>query len=178
MLEDGHLTDATGKKINFKNTIIVMTSNVGADRMGGASLGFSTGSDPVAESAKSTAMDAVEAAFKPEFINRIDRIVVFQPLSQEHLRNIVGLQFAELAARVRRDYGIALAPHRELVAHLAEISWNPMYGARGARRQLQDRGENPLLARPRPLPGDALTVGVKEGEVAFAKNALMPVANE
>ncbi len=177
ILEDGHVTDATGRKINFKNTIIVMTSNVGASQLQAPAIGFSeaVAGEITAEDVKEArerVMKELETAFRPEFINRIDKVVVFQPLSQESLKEIVGLQMLELSARVKKDYGVVVVTRPQAVAMIAEKSWNPAYGARGVRRQIQDLVENPLareLLGEHCKPGDTVTVGAKDDAITLAK---------
>jgi ATP-dependent Clp protease ATP-binding subunit ClpC len=177
LLEDGHITDATGRKINFKNSIIIMTSNVGAGQLLKPSIGFGSSADgevtaaDVAET-KALMMRELENSFRPEFINRIDKVVVFQPLSKTALADIVKLQLGELAQRVRKDYRISMDFRPQIVAMLADKSWNPLYGARGVRRQIQDMVENPLakqLLMDAYRPGDTVSVGLKNEAVVFAK---------
>jgi ATP-dependent Clp protease ATP-binding subunit ClpC len=177
ILEDGHVTDATGRKVNFKNAIIIMTSNVGASALRQEPMGFSSkvagevSAEDVSE-ARDRIMKDLESAFRPEFINRIDKVVMFQPLSSENLRTIVSLQMAELAERVKRDYHVELAVKPQAVAAIAEKSWNPLYGARGVRRQIQDLVENPLakeLLSESCKNGDCVTVGMKDDRVVITK---------
>jgi len=180
ILDDGHVTDATGRKINFKNTIVVMTSNVGANVMRYEPLGFSTGSkagevDLVAnEETKAAVMKELESSFRPEFVNRIDKVAVFAPLSKEELAKIVVLQLGELSTRLMRDYDVALAWDEDAVTFLADKAWNPLYGARGVRRQIQDRVENPLAQRllsDDAVPGDTLRIALKDSEIVIDRIA-------
>ncbi len=177
MLEDGHITDATGRKINFKNSIIVMTSNVGAAQLAEPDIGFSSKKhgevtdDDVADT-RSRLTRELEKFFRPEFINRIDKIAVFKPLSRRDLEAIAGLQLADLARRVERDHGIRIAISPKTSALIAEKSWNPLYGARGVRREIQELVENPLakaLLADTFRTGDAVAVGLKDGAVTIAK---------
>ena len=177
MLEDGHITDATGRKINFKNAIIVMTSNVGANLLRESTVGFSTkaagdvGAEDIAET-KSQVMKELETAFRPEFINRIDKVIVFHPLSKTDLEAIVRLQIDELDARLRKEYGVSIAIKPLAVTLLAEKSWNPLYGARGVRRQIQDFIENPLAAGllgDAYKPGSIVAVNVKDDAITIEK---------
>ncbi len=148
ILEDGHITDATGRKINFKNTIIVMTSNVGAGEMkSGGSIGFSSGEkagEPDVDETRAAITGELERSFRPEFLNRIDRVVMFRPLSQPDLKKIVALQIGELSERLSADYGLKLAADEQALDLLAERSYNPLYGARPVRRQIQELVESPL----------------------------------
>ncbi len=177
MLEDGHITDATGRKINFKNSIIVMTSNVGAAQLAEPAIGFSSKqrgevtADEVADT-RSLLMKELEKFFRPEFINRIDKVAVFKPLSKADLESIAGLQLGELAGRVQRDHGIKLSVAPKTAILIADKSWNPLYGARGVRRQIQELVENPLakaLLSDDLESGDAVAVGVKDGAVTVTK---------
>lgn len=177
ILEDGHITDATGRKINFKNTIIIMTSNVGGGQFTANSIGFSEakGGEITAAHIREThagIMKEVENAFRPEFINRIDKIVVFNPLSAKDLKSIVKIQITELNARVKKDYGISITATPKTMSFIAEKSWDPRYGARGVRRQIQDLIENPLakeLLAERYRKGDAIQLTLKNDTIAFVK---------
>lgn len=177
LLEDGHITDATGRKINFKNSIVVMTSNVGASLLRENTVGFSTkaagevSAEDVAET-KSQVMKELENAFRPEFINRIDKVVVFRPLGKTDLEAIVKLQLDELNTRLGKEYGVSLAVKPQAMTLIAEKSWNPLYGARGVRRQIQDFVENPLAAgllADAYKPGAVVTVGVKDDAITLEK---------
>ncbi|HSD11923.1 MAG TPA: ATP-dependent Clp protease ATP-binding subunit [Patescibacteria group bacterium] len=177
ILEDGHVTDATGRKINFKHSIIVMTSNVGSSALRQEPMGFSTKkpgdvSAADVEESKAGVMKEVENAFKPEFINRIDKVVVFQPLTATDLESIVRLQMGELAERLAKDYRVGLAWSSPAVTRIAEKSWNPLYGARGVRRQIQDLIENPLakeLLADSYRAGDTMTVGLKDDRIVIVR---------
>ncbi|MEY4723274.1 MAG: hypothetical protein RLZZ324_787 [Candidatus Parcubacteria bacterium] len=177
ILDDGHVTDATGRKINFKNCIIVMTSNVGSRVHTSEPMGFTTRKkgEVSKEDQKETSegiMKELESSFRPEFINRIDKIISFNPLSQDHLRGIVALQMAELGARVLRDYGVTVSIKPAALDLIASKAWNPLYGARGVRRQIQDLVENPLakaLLSSSAGEGDAIQVNAKDEEISIAK---------
>ena len=177
ILEDGHITDATGRKINFKNAIIIMTSNVGAGQLHGNAVGFTTKkegevTDEDIAATKSGVMQDLENAFRPEFINRIDKVIVFQPLSKTDLEAIVRLQVAELADRLKRDHGIGIEIKPQAVKILAEKSWNPLYGARGVRRQIQDFIENPLagaLLADTYAADATVVVGARNGAISLLK---------
>ncbi|MFA6604234.1 MAG: ATP-dependent Clp protease ATP-binding subunit [Patescibacteria group bacterium] len=177
ILEDGHITDATGRKINFKNAIIVMTSNVGASKIGQTDIGFGSANageysaDQIRD-ANSEVMKELERSFRPEFLNRIDKIISFKPLAKKDLEFIARLQLGELAGRLERDYGIRLAVDAKAAELIAERSWNPLYGARGVRRQIQDLIENPLsreLLAEKFVRGETVTVKRKEDQLILAK---------
>ena len=177
VLEDGQLTDSTGRKINFRNAIIVMTSNAGSDKLIARDIGFNQtveGEVTVqdATEARQAVMRELESHFRPEFLNRIDRIAVFRPLSKADLARIAGLQLRDLTQRVEKDYGVTLTVGPEAAAAIAERSWDPRYGARGVRRQIQELVENPLakqLLAESFRAGDRVTVKAKSGEITVAK---------
>ncbi len=177
ILEDGHVTDATGRKINFKHSIIVMTSNVGSNVLRTEPMGFTTkqdGSFTAAENeeTRSAIMRELEGSFRPEFINRIDKVAIFNPLSQKDLESIVRLQMAELGKRLADDYQVGLVYEDGAVSMVAEKSWNPLYGARGVRRQIQELVENPLakeLLSENCNPGDVMNIDAKEGAIVIAR---------
>ncbi len=164
LLDDGRLTDGKGRVVDFSNTIIIMTSNVGAQRLagGGSELGFKdgAGSDDKGERTyqqmKTAVMDELRSAFRPEFINRIDEVIVFRPLSAEQVRLIVSLELAKLAA-LARGQGIGLKFDDSVIDHLAQVGYAPEYGAREVRRQIGSRLET-VLAR------EMLGGKVKEGD--------------
>jgi len=166
LLEDGHITDATGRKINFKNAIVVMTSNVGADAFKTSGIGFSSGDksgEADAREAKDAVSGALESAFRPEFLNRIDKTVFFRPLSKDHLKTIATLQIEELSKRLKEDHGIVLKAADGVAELIADKSWNPMFGARTVRRQIQELIEGPLakaLLADEYRKGGAVTIGV------------------
>ncbi|MEY4745133.1 MAG: hypothetical protein RL272_1078, partial [Candidatus Parcubacteria bacterium] len=122
--------------------------------------------------ARAGVMKEVENAFKPEFINRIDKVVMFQPLSQADLESIVRLQMAELGERLKKDYRVGLTWSAQAVSRIAEKSWNPLYGARGVRRQIQDLIENPLakeLLADGYRTGDTMAVGLKDDQIVIVR---------
>ncbi len=136
ILEDGILTDAQGRRVDFKNTIIIMTSNVGASGMTTVqrSLGFSD-SGAKQENIKNTAMEALKAAFKPEFLNRLDEIIVFNKLTDEDIEKIAAIMLKEVEKRIAAlDITVSFAP--EVVAKLAKEGFDPVYGARPLRRAI------------------------------------------
>ncbi len=151
ILEDGVLTDSKGRKVDFKNTIIVMTSNVGADQLTerAAPIGFNLAPSELekAEEAydekKEQVLEELKKKFRPEFLNRVDKIVVFDPLTHANIKDIVKLQIGELQKRLsERNINITLTASG--LENLAKLSYDPEYGARPVRRQIQDRLEDPL----------------------------------
>lgn len=155
ILDDGRLTDGQGNVVDFKNTVIVMTSNIGSTQIqeemnhGGTKIGFTTRTNTNRDMAraedyegiKSTVMREVKNYFKPEFINRIDDIVVFQPLEMEHINEIVKLQLDALIQKLK-DKNINMVYDDHLVEHVAKVGFDPLYGARPIRRVIQNEIES------------------------------------
>jgi ATP-dependent Clp protease ATP-binding subunit ClpC len=154
VLEDGYLTDAKGKKVDFRNTIIVMTSNLGAKQLTdeASKIGFDIASDKLKqaeekfEDRKKQVLKEMKDHFRPEFLNRIDKVIVFKPLTSENIEEVVKLQLNEFNDRLK-DKGIAIEASPEAVSLLAEKSYDPQYGARPVRRKLQDLIEDPIAER-------------------------------
>jgi len=154
ILEDGELTDAKGRKVNFKNTIIIMTSNIGAEKLTekAAPMGFNVASDELKEAEKNyqamkdDILQSLKDKFRPEFLNRIDKIVVFHPLTHENIKKIVELHVGYLQERLQhRKISIELTP--DGLKFLAEKSYDPAFGARPVRRAVQDYIEDPLTQK-------------------------------
>ena len=173
VLDSGHLTDSKGRKVNFKNTIVILTSNIGGeyvDRL--ASIGFGSADATDAsryEETKEKVMGALREHFRPEFLNRLDDIIVFDVLSKEALAEIVERQVAEVVARLAGKR-IALVVSPEVRAWLAEKGYNPQYGARPLRRAIQDKILTPLaslMVSQGVLEGGMVTVSLKNGEPHF-----------
>jgi len=147
MLDDGHITDAQGRKINFKNTVIIMTSNVGARSIVNPKrLGFVSDIDKARsyEDMKKTVMSEVKDLFRPEFLNRIDDIIVFHPLDHDDVQKITRLMLDETAARIRENMDITLEYTDALVEHIAKEGYDQSYGARPLRRAIQTKIEDEL----------------------------------
>ena len=141
ILDDGRITDAQGRTVNFENTIIIMTTNAGSSKRGG-SLGFG---QTVNEQTKDKAMKALEEFLRPEFINRVDEIVCFNHLTRENFENIAELMLSELKS-VMAERGYELSYDSALVAHLAEKSFSETYGARNLRRTIQKELEDVIAS--------------------------------
>ena len=145
MLEDGRLTDSKGRTVDFRNTVLIMTSNVGAqalkkNRYVGFNLG-DAGRDY--EGMKSTMLEELKKAFRPEFLNRVDEMIVFHSLEKEHLREIVTLMSNELTKRLgEQDIELALTDEAKL--KIADVGYDPEYGARPLRRAIQKHVEDRL----------------------------------
>ncbi len=172
VLDSGHLTDAKGRTVNFKNTIIIMTSNIGAehiDRM--SSLGFAIDQGETAQysQAKDKVMESLKTFFRPEFINRLDEIIVFDILSPETIRQIVELQIAEVTARLRQKE-INFSVNKEVMQYLAEQGYDAKFGARPLKRVIQNKLLTPIAAMmvdQEMLQGGTVKVRVKKGELHF-----------
>ena len=166
VLDDGRLTDGHGRTVDFRNTVIVMTSNLGSER-----IQELAGEENYA-AMKAAVMEVVGQHFRPEFINRVDDVVVFHPLSREHIRLIVDIQLGYLHDRLaERDMRIELSDAAR--DKLAEAGFDPVYGARPLRRAIQQQIENPLaqeILQGKFKPGDAIEVGVSKDRLDF-KNA-------
>ncbi len=173
VLDSGHLTDGKGRKVNFKNTIIVLTSNVGGefvDRL--ARIGFGTAGATDAtryEETKERVMGALKEHFRPEFLNRLDDIIIFDLLTKEALTKIVDNQIEEVTGRLAHKR-IALAFSSEVRLWLAEKGYSPLYGARPLRRTIQDKILTPLaslMVAQGVREGCTVTISIKGGEPHF-----------
>ena len=166
ILDDGRITDSQGRTVDFKNTVIVMTSNIGAKALtaAGAKLGFSAEEhhDPDAEKAferaKETVMGELRQTFRPEFLNRIDDIIVFRALSEEDIREVARRMLRTVSARME-TMGIHLDASDEAVAELAKEGFDPKYGARPLRRAIQSKVEDAVAEK-------MLDGTLKEGDTA------------
>ena len=148
VLDDGHITDSQGRRVDFKNTVIIMTSNAGASSIvTPKKLGFLSDNDEKADYTrmKASVMDEVKRIFKPEFLNRIDDIIVFHSLTQEHIRKIVGIMMNEISKRAAEQMGIKIHASEGVLRMLSETGFDPVYGARPLRRAIQNKVED-LLA--------------------------------
>jgi ATP-dependent Clp protease ATP-binding subunit ClpC len=164
ILDDGRLTDAQGRTVDFKHTVVIMTSNLGADRIRAYS-----GTDRPFEELKEELMEVLRQSFRPEFINRIDEIIVFRSLSEEQLLDITGLLLDRLARRLRAQ-GIEVEFTEEALRLLAHEGYDPEFGARPLRRTIQRLVENELsrLVLSGELgPGDRIRIDELEGELNF-----------
>ena len=145
VLDDGHITDAQGRKIDFKNTIIIMTSNAGAENIiSPKRLGFGMVSDAKADYTfmKDRVMDEVKRLFKPEFLNRIDEIIVFHQLTREHIKGIADIMLGTISKRCKEQLGIGLEATDSAKEHLIDKGYDDKYGARPLRRTIQNLVED------------------------------------
>ncbi len=173
VLDDGHITDSKGRKVSFKNTILIMTSNVGAKRIvEPKNLGFSSGSTKQQdyETMKKNVMEEVKKLFKPEFINRVDEIMVFHQLDKNNMKDIVTLLSENLIRRSRKQMDITLKITPALKAHLVDKYTDLKMGARPLRRAIQTVVEDALaeeILSDRVKSGDTVSAGWKEEKVTF-----------
>ena len=167
VLDDGRLTDGHGRTVDFRNTVIVMTSNLGSN------LIQEMAGEENYDAMKSAVMDVVGTHFRPEFVNRIDDLVVFHPLGREHIRRIVDIQLAYLHDRLAdRELSIRLSDAAR--DKLADAGFDPVYGARPLKRAIQQQVENPLaqeILQGRFKPGDVIDVGVDDDRLEFSNAA-------
>ena len=167
VLDDGRLTDGHGRTVDFRNAVIVMTSNLGSQMIQEMS------GEERYDEMKAAIMDVVGTHFRPEFINRVDDVVVFHPLSREHIRKIVDIQLGYLHDRLaERDMRIHLSEAAR--DKLAEAGFDPVYGARPLKRAIQQQVENPLaqeILQGKFKPGDVIEVGVAEDRLNFQNAA-------
>ncbi|MDE6892122.1 MAG: ATP-dependent Clp protease ATP-binding subunit [Lachnospiraceae bacterium] len=173
VLDDGHITDSKGRKVSFKNTILIMTSNAGAQRIvSPKNLGFSieTSKEQDYEKMKAGVMEEVKKLFKPEFINRIDEIMVFQPLDKKEMHEIINLLGSNLAKRCREQMQIKLSVSSALKEHILSKYSDEKMGARPLKRALQNVVEDKLaeeILAGRVKAGDTVTAGYRKGAVVF-----------
>ncbi|MEN6480209.1 MAG: ATP-dependent Clp protease ATP-binding subunit [Anaerolineales bacterium] len=174
IMEDGQLTDAKGRKVDFRNTIIIMTSNIGSGTIQReAALGFSTaqpaeGSEADYRDMKAKLMKELKRLFRPEFLNRVDEIVVFHELTREDIRQIVNIQIARLNERLA-DHGVTIDLTEAAHALLVEQGYDPQFGARPLRRAIQRLIEDPLAEKllTKEITGNVVLVVAVDGELVF-----------
>ena len=173
ILEDGRLTDNMGRVTSFKNCIIVMTSNAGAQRIiGGKTMGFGTDADKPLDypEMQRRVMDEVKRMFRPEFINRVDELIVFHPLTADNIRSIAGLMVAQVSKRLKENSGVSLTLDAAALDKLAKDGYDPQYGARPLRRVIQRQIEDALseeVIAGRLKAGDTLLGRLKDDKLVF-----------
>jgi ATP-dependent Clp protease ATP-binding subunit ClpC len=170
ILEDGRLTDGHGRTVNFKDTVVIMTSNLGTQEFQRQAIGFSRQEKSEQQRLRGTIETALKQTFRPEFLNRIDDIIIFQPLTEEHLKKIVDLLILEVEKRLA-DRNIKLELDDEAKAWLLKEGYEPAYGARPLRRAIQRYVENPLSSRilqGEIKDGNTVVVGVDEDVLSFS----------
>ena len=175
VLDDGHITDSTGRKVSFKNTIIIMTSNAGAQNIiAPKRLGFSSvvNAEEDYKHMKDSVMEEVKRIFKPEFINRIDEIIVFHALSEDDIKSIVKIMLASVTKRCKEQMNLDVTVAEELVTYIAKKGFDKNYGARPLRRAIQTDVED-LLAEEilagNIKAGDQVEANYQDEKVCFVK---------
>jgi ATP-dependent Clp protease ATP-binding subunit ClpC len=181
ILEDGQLTDAEGKRISFRNTVVIMTSNLGMQELNtqAAKIGFADKNEKIDEKArlekeyeqiKTGIMETLKSEFRPEFLNRIDKIVVFKPLGMDELKKITRLQISELQTRLL-EQNVQFKVTPALVKHIAEQSFDPAQGARFVRKNIQDQLEDLLaekIIQGKAKDGTRISADIKNSKIVFA----------
>jgi ATP-dependent Clp protease ATP-binding subunit ClpB len=166
VLDDGRLTDGQGRTVDFKNCVVIMTSNLGSQSIQAGGGDY--------DEMKAKVMESVTAHFRPEFINRVDDMVVFHSLEKEQVREIANIQVGILKKRLS-EQDIGLDVQADALDKIGEAGFDPVYGARPLKRSIQTLLENPLsqkLLAGEFLPGDQITVtGDKDGNLVFLKSA-------
>ena len=159
VLDDGRLTDGQGRTVDFRNTVIIMTSNIGTEFIGGHDASRD-------QQVRTDVMNAVRSHFRPEFINRLEEIIIFHPLDRDHIRKIVRIQIRELQSRLSKQAGLTLELAPEAESLLADEGYEPQYGARPLKRVIRKFVENPLsmaLLEGRFREGDEIRA-IREGD--------------
>lgn len=174
VLEDGRLTDSKGRVVDFRNTVLIMTSNVGASYLKKESLGFAASRNAESEykAMSSRIMEELKKTFRPEFLNRIDEMVVFHELQQEELVSITGILVQDISKRLR-EQGYNLTVDEKVLEYLAQEGKDPAYGARPLRRAIQKLIEDSLsekILEGMFKPGDSIQVNLDDGQLAFSKS--------
>jgi ATP-dependent Clp protease ATP-binding subunit ClpC len=185
IMEEGHLSDAKGRKVDFRNAIIVMTSNIGAEMIKNqTSLGFAMKRDEATEERLSyedmrkKLSESLKRAFRPEFINRMDSVVIFRSLTRDDIKQIVSLELSKVSERLK-DHNLVLNASEEALASLATQGYDSEFGARPLRRVIQQKVEDPLsdsLLAGEFVDGDSIKINVNEdGEVVLDKAEVQQV---
>ncbi|MGB9632924.1 MAG: ATP-dependent Clp protease ATP-binding subunit [Chloroflexaceae bacterium] len=181
VLDDGRLTDGQGRTVDFRNTVIIMTSNAGTEHLQGGGIGFSTsGKGPRQidmKDARKKVDEALRQTFRPEFLNRVDEIILFHPLTMEDLTRIIDLQVGDLVERLR-DQKITLKLTKEAKEYLVTEGYNPIYGARPLRRTVQRLLETPIsreLLRGTFKAGDTIEVDLENGQLVFQRGDVLQI---
>ena len=173
VLDDGHITDSQGRKVDFRNTVIIMTSNAGAQAIiDPKRLGFVTKEDKSADykRMKSNVMNEIKLVFRPEFLNRIDEIIVFHSLGSDEMKKITGLMCKEITKRAREQLNITLTIRDSVKKHIVETGTNQKYGARPLRRAIQNQLEDALadaILSGEIKSGDHVEAGLHKKEIKF-----------
>ncbi len=169
LLEDGRLTDGHGRTVDFKNTVVIMTSNLGTEEFQRGGIGFSRKEESDEKRMRSAIESALKRTFRPELLNRIDDVIIFHPLTEENLKSIVDLLIHEVERRLA-ERKIKLEVNEEAKAWLAQKGYDPVYGARPLRRAIQRYVENPIstkILQGEFKEGDTIAIGLKEDNLSF-----------
>lgn len=175
VLDDGHVTDSQGRKIDFKNTVIIMTSNAGAANIvTPKKLGFSVGDTHEADyqKMKASVMDEVKHLFKPEFLNRIDETIVFHPLTKENVKDIADIMLKTICERIKEQLGVETVVSEAVRNHLAEKGFDENYGARPLRRVIQNEIEDAMAEEyldGKFVQGDTVVLEMNENHIKFVR---------
>jgi ATP-dependent Clp protease ATP-binding subunit ClpC len=170
LLEDGRLTDGHGRTVDFKNTVVIMTSNLGTKEFQRGGIGFLRKEEGDEQKMRTDIESALKKNLLPELLNRIDDVIIFHPLTEEHLKSIVDLLIHELERRLA-ERSIKLEVNEEAKAWLAQKGYDPVYGARPLRRAIQRYMENPIstkILQGEFKEGDTVAVSLKEDNLSFA----------
>ena len=183
VLDDGQLTDSEGNRVDFKNTIIIMTSNAGygADMMNKGKIGFSSGSNTVESDRKEKiALESLESTFRPEFLNRLDKIIIFEKLTMSENVSITELLLKQLKKRVR-NAGISIQWTEDAVKVITELGYSEKYGARNIKRKVQELVEDriaDLIVDEEIAEGDTVIIDEHNGEIEVSKQIMLSGATE
>jgi ATP-dependent Clp protease ATP-binding subunit ClpC len=175
VLDDGHITDAQGRKVSFKNTVIIMTSNAGAQNIiSPKKLGFASVTDEKEDykKMKDGVLEEVKRIFKPEFINRIDEIIVFHSLSKDNIKSIVRIMFSSIEKRAKQQMNISLELNEEIIDFIVDKGYDQNYGARPLRRAIQSNIEDKLaeeLLEGNLVSGDTASLTLFDKEIKISK---------
>jgi ATP-dependent Clp protease ATP-binding subunit ClpB len=167
ILDEGRLTDSQGRTVDFKNTVLIMTSNIGSHAL---QMGME-GKDELDEATRARVMDALRQHFRPEFLNRVDEIVIFEPLRREQMSRIVEIQLTRLR-KLLEDRRLTLDITPAAVRFLAEHGYDPVYGARPLKRAIQKYLQDPLALKVLSgdyVAGDTVLVDAGKGALRFSK---------
>jgi len=173
ILDDGHVTDSLGRKINFKNTLIILTSNLGVKKLQdfGTGIGFSSNTYGNEEAKKQVLMKEMKNFFSPEFLNRIDDTIVFNSLSQEDIKKITDIELKKLVNRLN-EMKYTISYDETLVEYLAKIGFDELYGARPLKRAIQDKVEDLLseeVLTGKMIEGKSYNIKVENEEIKIVK---------
>ncbi len=173
ILDDGRLTDAKGRVVNFKNTIIIMTSNIGSDVIlnSGRKIGFVESDEAKTDATRQKVLDMLRDHFRPEFLNRVDESIVFHALSKDHIASIVDLQLALVTTRLKDARNIIATFTDRAKKYIAEHGYDPLYGARPLKRVIQSKILDPLaleIVKGSIAIDSSVTIDVKKDEIIFA----------